>query len=195
MESSAERPHHKGAFVSVHQPSSAPGPVVGNRINEYADKDSIDQIHGELSTFRHGSGHDGGRRGAEYSLENQEAFDGQSVVDAILSIASKLKKWGAPTKPPMPNISPKPMNQNRMEPNMKSTRFFISTLAVFLVRMNPASHEANPGCMKNTNMAASSIHTVLSPVASSPRPRRLHRRRGGGCHACILRPKAGGEHK
>ena len=90
-------------------------------------------------------------------------------LSMILSIASKLKKWGAPTKPPMPNISPKPMNQNRMEPNMKSTRFFISTLAVFLVRMNPASTKANPGCMKNTSMAASSIHTVLSPVASSPR--------------------------
>ena len=81
MKSSAERPHHKGAFVSVHQPSAAPGPVAGNRINEHADKDSIDQIHGELGTFCHGTGHDGGRRGAEYSLENQEAFDGQSVID------------------------------------------------------------------------------------------------------------------
>lgn len=48
-------------------------------------------------------------------------------------------------------------------------QIFISTLAVFLVRMNPASTSANPGCMKNTSMAASSIHTVLSPVASSPR--------------------------
>lgn len=143
MESSAERPHHKGAFVSVHQPSAAPGPVAGNRINEYADKDSIDQIHGEPGTFRHGSGHDGGRRSAEYSLENQEAFDGQSVVDDFVH-RLQVEKWGAPTKPPMPNISPKPMNQNRMEPNMKSTRFFISTLAVFLVRMNPASTKRIP---------------------------------------------------
>ena len=71
------------------------------------------------------------------------------------------------TKPPTPNINPKPMNQKRMEPNIKSIRFFISTLAVFLVRINPASTKANPGCMKNTSMAASSIHTVFRPVTIS----------------------------
>mgnify|MGYP000718367406 CR=1 FL=1 len=142
MESSAERPHHKGAFVSVHQPSAAPGPVAGNRINEYADKDSIDQIHGELGTFRHGSGHDGGRRGAEYSLENQEPSMG-NPLSMILSIASKLKNGGA-HKTAYAEHQPKPMNQNRTEPNMKSTRFFISTLAVFLVRMNPASTKRIP---------------------------------------------------
>ena len=95
MESSAERPHHKGAFISVHQPSAAPGPVAGNRINEHADKDSIDQIHGELGTFCHGTGHDGGRRGAEYSLENQEAFDGQSVVDDFVHRLQVEKMGGA----------------------------------------------------------------------------------------------------
>ena len=40
-------------------------------------------VYKRQGTFRHGSGHDGGRRGAEYSLENQEAFDGQSVVDEM----------------------------------------------------------------------------------------------------------------
>ena len=90
-----------------------------------------------------------------------------SPLSMTLSIMSRLKKCGVPTKPPTPNINPKPMNQKRMEPNIKSIRFFISTLAVFLVRINPASTKANPGCMKNTSMAASSIHTVFRPVTIS----------------------------
>ena len=45
---------------------------------------------------------------------------------------------------------------------MKSTKFFIKMLAVFLLRVNPASHRANPGCIQKTNMAANSIHTVSS---------------------------------
>ena len=46
---------------------------------------------------------------------------------------------------------------------MKSTKFFISMLAVFLVRVKPASTNAKPGCIKKTNMAASNIQTVLTP--------------------------------
>ena len=91
-----------------------------------------------------------------------------SPLSIMESMMLRSKKCGAPTKLPIPNISPNPMNQNRSEPNMKSTKFFIRMLAVFLVRVNPASTKANPGCMKNTSMAASSIHTVLMPVASSP---------------------------
>ena len=49
---------------------------------------------------------------------------------------------------------------------MKSTKFFIRMLAVFFVRVNPASTNAKPGCMKNTSMAANSIHTVLTPETS-----------------------------
>ena len=50
---------------------------------------------------------------------------------------------------------------------MKSTKFFIRMLAVFFTRVKPASTSANPGCMKNTSMAASIIHTVFNPLASS----------------------------
>ena len=85
----------------------------------------------------------------------------------ILLMASKSKRCGVPNTSPIPNISPKPINQNRMEPTIKSTRFFIRMLAVFLLRVNPASTRAKPGCMKNTSMAASNIHTVLSPVDNS----------------------------
>ena len=46
---------------------------------------------------------------------------------------------------------------------MKSTKFFISMLAVFLVRVKPASTNAKPGCIKNTSIAASNIQTVLTP--------------------------------
>ena len=83
------------------------------------------------------------------------------------SMASRSKICGVPNTSPTPNISPNPMNQKRMEPTMKSTKFFIRMLAVFLLRVNPASTRANPGCMKNTSIAASSIHTVLIPVDNS----------------------------
>ena len=51
---------------------------------------------------------------------------------------------------------------------MKSTKFFIKMLAVFLTLVKPASTNANPGCIKNTSIAASSIQTVFNPNASSP---------------------------
>ena len=69
--------------------------------------------------------------------------------------------------PPAPNMIPKPIAQNRIEPSVKSNKFFISMLAVFFVRVKPASTMANPGCMKNTSMAASNIHTVSSDKAKS----------------------------
>ena len=59
-------------------------------------------------------------------------------------------------------MNPKPKKKNSNEPNMKSTKFFIRMLAVFLLRVNPASHSAKPGCIQKTNMAANSIHTVSS---------------------------------
>ena len=85
----------------------------------------------------------------------------------ISDMMSRSMKCGAPTNAPVPNIKPNPMNQKRSEPKMKSMKFFIRMLAVFLARVNPASTRAKPGCMKKTSMAASSIHTVLMPVASS----------------------------
>ena len=45
---------------------------------------------------------------------------------------------------------------------MKSTKFFIRMFTVFLERVKPASHNAKPGCIQKTNMAANNIHTVSS---------------------------------
>ena len=39
--------------------------------------------------------------------------------------------------------------------------------AVFLLRVKPASHNAKPGCIQKTNMAANSIHTVSSEIPIS----------------------------
>ena len=74
--------------------------------------------------------------------------------------------------PSLPNMNPKPRKKNNSEPNMKSTKFFIRMLAVFLLRVKPASHSAKPGCIQKTNMAANSIHTVSSdnPILSSDNP-------------------------
>ena len=74
---------------------------------------------------------------------------------------SRLPKFGIPTKSPLPCINPKPTNQKTIVPIIKSQKFFIRMLAVFFERVNPASHKAKPGCMKNTSIAATSIHTVL----------------------------------
>jgi len=39
--------------------------------------------------------------------------------------------------------------------------------AVFFVLVKPASTKANPGCIQNTNIAASNIQTVSNPNAKS----------------------------
>ena len=64
----------------------------------------------------------------------------------------------------VPCIRPKPIIQNRKEPTMKSTKFFMRMLAVFLERVKPASTRAKPGCMKNTSIAAINTQTVSSPL-------------------------------
>jgi len=85
-------------------------------------------------------------------------------LSMILFMYSRSQKWGVPATLPTPNMMPKPTSQKSNEPTMKSTKFFIKILAVFFVLVKPASTKANPGCMKNTSIAASSIHTVLTPV-------------------------------
>ena len=61
-------------------------------------------------------------------------------------------------------ISENPIIQKKKVPAIKSTKFFIRMLAVFLLRVNPASTRANPGCIKNTSIEASNTHTVSSPL-------------------------------
>ena len=63
-----------------------------------------------------------------------------------------------------PCIRPKPIIQNRKEPTMKSTKFFMRMFAVFLERVKPASTRAKPGCIKNTSIAAINTQTVSSPL-------------------------------
>ena len=40
--------HHERTCFTVHQPAAAPGPVPGNGVDQYADEDCVNQIHGEL---------------------------------------------------------------------------------------------------------------------------------------------------
>ena len=44
----------------------------------------------------------------------------------------------------------------------KSIRFFIRILPVFLARVKPASHMANPACIKKTRAAPRSTQMVLT---------------------------------
>ena len=69
------------------------------------------------------------------------------------------RKKKAPKSKPW-NISPKPIIQKRIVPAMKSQKFFMRILAVFLLRVSPASTSAKPGCIKKTNIAASNVQTV-----------------------------------
>ena len=64
--------------------------------------------------------------------------------------------------PEPPNISPKPTSQKTGVPMQKSMRFFIRMLPVFLARVNPASHMANPACMKKTRAAPTRTQMVLT---------------------------------
>ena len=63
---------------------------------------------------------------------------------------------------PAPNMMPKPNSQYRGVPIQKSIRFFIRMLPVFLARVKPASHMANPACMKKTSAAPSNTQIVFA---------------------------------
>ena len=67
---------------------------------------------------------------------------------------------------PLPGacIKEKPIIQKKKVPAIKSTKFFIRMLAVFLERVKPASTRANPGCIKKTSIEASNTHTVSNPL-------------------------------
>ena len=69
----------------------------------------------------------------------------------------------SPAKGSAPNIMRKPKSQKSSEPKQKSSRFFMRMLAVFFERVNPASTDANPICIMNIRIAASSTHTVSIP--------------------------------
>ena len=65
---------------------------------------------------------------------------------------------------PSPYIIEKPIIQKSTVPNIKSTKFFIRMLAVFLDCVSPASTRAKPGCIQNTSIAPSNTHTVSRPL-------------------------------
>ena len=46
----------------------------------------------------------------------------------------------------------------------KSIMFFIRMLPVFFARVKPASHKANPACMKYTRNAPTSVQQVLTEL-------------------------------
>ena len=48
-------------------------------VDEDGDKDGVNQVHGELSALSHCTGYDSSRCCAEDSLEDQEAFFGQTI--------------------------------------------------------------------------------------------------------------------
>ena len=68
---------------------------------------------------------------------------------------------------PAPYMMLKPSIQYSTEPHMKSTKFFIRMLAVFLACVRPASTRAKPGCIQNTSIAPSNTHIVSSPFTKS----------------------------
>ena len=54
------------------QPAAAPDPVAGNGVDEQTDQNAVYAVGRKLGPFRHGTGHDGGCRGAENGLEDEE---------------------------------------------------------------------------------------------------------------------------
>ena len=74
VECGTEGTHHEWTLIAVHQPTASPCPVTWDRINQQWDEHWIDTIHRELCALSHGSRHDCGCCGTEYSLENQESL-------------------------------------------------------------------------------------------------------------------------
>ena len=65
--------------TQLGQPAAAPDPVAGYRVNHQGDHQGVDAVGDELGALSHGAGDDGGRRGAEDSLENKERRQGHTV--------------------------------------------------------------------------------------------------------------------
>ena len=53
METATEKPLHERPFTGIAQPAASPCPMTGHRINQYADSNGVDHVHGELGTFGH----------------------------------------------------------------------------------------------------------------------------------------------
>ncbi len=87
------------------------------------------------------------------------------MVNPKCSYVPVAMKSTDPINPPtsLPNIIPKPINQNTSEPTEKSIMFFIMIFPAFLALVNPVSTIANPACMKKTNAAA--IKTQIVSIA------------------------------
>ena len=70
-----------GKIVKAYlgQPSAAPDPMAGHRIDEDTDRCRIDEVGREFRPFRHGAGDDGRGSGTEHRMENHEYADGESV--------------------------------------------------------------------------------------------------------------------
>ena len=66
--------------AQLAQPAAAPGPVTFDRVDEQGDESAVNQIHGELGAFCHGTAHDRGGRGAEHGLEDQETLHGEVTL-------------------------------------------------------------------------------------------------------------------
>ncbi len=92
-----------------------------------------------------------------------------AISAAWLGEPGSKKKKLEPTSPPKalaPNIKPKPHIQKMIEPNRKSTTFFITMLTAFLARVKPHSTSVKPACMKNTKKAAKQTHRTSASPAS-----------------------------
>ena len=92
-----------------------------------------------------------------------------NVASAGTLLSSPIqKKPSQPMNPlPDPYITPKPITQNKTVPIMKSQKFFIKMLEVFLRRVMPASTSAKPGCIQNTSIAPSNTQRVSRPFTVS----------------------------
>ena len=64
--------------AQLAQPAAAPDPVAGDGIDESGDAEGVDAVGDELGALRHGAGDDGGSRGAEHGLEDQEREQGHA---------------------------------------------------------------------------------------------------------------------
>jgi len=85
----------------------------------------------------------------------------------VVGLAVLKKKPSVPMSPDplVPNMIPKPTNQNAIEPRLKSIRFFIKMLQAFLALVKPVSTIANPACIKNTRKAAINVQIVSIATA------------------------------
>ena len=160
------------------QPATAEHPARGDRVDERAEDDGVDDVDAELDALERRAPHDRQRDGAEDELEEplrldggvREAHDREGLL-RIAEVAQEEPGVADDVAGSPPKAKAKPTAQYRIAAIEKFVRILATTVPAFLPREKPISRKAKPACMNITKQPATITQSELMPTESgSPLP-------------------------